>query len=60
MRVSAYRNVGVVSGRAELKGKNKDRDLSGTYQYTRVWMKQPHGDWQVIAFSAVRATAPEK
>jgi ketosteroid isomerase-like protein len=53
MKVRAYPNVAVVNARAELKGRIDERDISGAYQYTRVWLKTPSG-WQVIAFHASR------
>lgn len=53
MKVRAYANVAVVNARAELKGKIADRDISGSYRYTRVWLKTPAG-WRVIAFQASR------
>ncbi|MFB3916995.1 MAG: nuclear transport factor 2 family protein [Terriglobales bacterium] len=51
--ISQGPNVVVINARATVKGKFNDRDISGAYRYTRVWVKRG-GNWQVIAFQISR------
>jgi hypothetical protein len=58
MKVRGYGpNLVVVNARADLKGRIQDRDISGAYRYTRVWVKQA-GSWRMVAFQASRLAAP--
>lgn len=52
-------NVVVINARAVVKGKFDDRDISGNYRYTRVWIKQG-SKWLAIAFQASPEMATAK
>jgi ketosteroid isomerase-like protein len=53
VRVRVYGEAAVVTGRATLKARVKDLDLSGQYRYVRVYARQ-EGRWQVVAYQATR------
>jgi ketosteroid isomerase-like protein len=53
VRVRVYGEAAVVTGRAALKARVKDLDLSGQYRYVRVYARQ-EGRWQVVAYQATR------
>lgn len=47
-QVHHYGDCAVVTVKAELVGTYNDQAFSGTYRYTRVWLKR-HNRWQVVA-----------
>ncbi len=52
-KVRVYGDTAVVTSRVELAGTNGDRDISGTYRYTRVYNKRS-GSWKIVSFEASR------
>lgn len=48
LKVHAYGDAAVVTGRSTVKGKDGGKDISGQYRYTRVYVKQ-QGKWQLVA-----------
>ena len=53
VRVRVYGEAAVVTGRATLKARVRDLDLSGQYRYVRVYARQDRR-WQVVAYQATR------
>ena len=53
IQVRVYDNAAVVTGRATVKSRFKDQDLSGRYRYTRVYVRQ-QGRWRIVAYQATR------
>ena len=53
VKVRVYGDTAVVTSRAELKGTNGGKDMSGTYHYTRVYIKRLN-QWQIVSFEATR------
>ena len=51
MVVRVFGNTAVVTGRADVKGKNLGEDFSGPYRFTRVWIKRT-GQWQTVSYQA--------
>jgi len=51
MVVRVFGNTAVVTGRADVKGKDLGQDFSGPYRFTRVWIKRA-GQWQVVSYQA--------
>lgn len=49
--VRLYGNTAIVTGRADVKGKDLGEDFSGPYRYTRVWVKR-NGQWQTASYQA--------
>ena len=52
IKVSVFEKTAVVTGRATLKSRYEDQDLSGRYRFTRVYYKRDA--WQIIAYQATR------
>ncbi len=51
MVVRVFGNTAVVTGRADVKGKDLGEDFSGPYRFTRIWIKQ-NGRWQTVSYQA--------
>lgn len=51
MVVRVFGNTAVVTGRADVKGKDLGEDFSGPYRFTRVWVKRS-GQWQAVSYQA--------
>ena len=51
MVVRVFGNTAVVTGRADVKGKDLGEDFSGPYRFTRVWIKR-NGQWQAVSYQA--------
>jgi ketosteroid isomerase-like protein len=57
IKVHAYGDTAVVTGRQTVKGQDNGKDLSGQFRYTRVYVKQ-QGRWQIVATQTVRIPEP--
>jgi ketosteroid isomerase-like protein len=55
IKVRIYGDTAVVTSRADLVGKNGDRDISGRYRYTRVYSNRD-GQWRIVSFEASRVS----
>lgn len=55
--VRSYGNTAIVSARWTIKGSAGDRDFSGDYRETNVWVKKG-GRWQVVATQVGRVKQP--
>jgi ketosteroid isomerase-like protein len=53
-KVRFYGQTALVTSRAEVSGTTPDGDISGSYRYTRVYVRGDHGDWKVVSFEASR------
>jgi ketosteroid isomerase-like protein len=53
IKVRIYGDTAVVTSKAELVGKDGDRDISGRYRYTRVYSNRM-GQWRIVSFEASR------
>jgi hypothetical protein len=51
MVVRVFGNTAVVTGRADVKGKDLGQDFSGPYRFTRVWIKRGN-QWQAVSYQA--------
>jgi len=49
--VRLYGNTAIVTGRADVKGKDLGEDFSGPYRFTRVWVKR-NGQWLAASYQA--------
>ena len=52
IEVKLYDKTAVVTGRATIKSRYQELDLSGQYRFTRIYLKRE--DWQIIAYQATR------
>src|ERR1700761_2212454 len=59
IKVRIYGDTAVVTSRADVVGKNGDRDVSGRYRYTRVYSNKD-GQWRIVSFEASRVAGPDE
>ena len=52
IKVRVYGETAIVTGRATLKSRYANQDLSGQYRFTRVYFKP--GNWKIVAYQATR------
>jgi len=57
-RVRFYGTTALVTSQAEVSGKSAQGDFSGTYRYTRVYVRNAQGKWKVVSFEASRVREP--
>jgi ketosteroid isomerase-like protein len=57
-RVRFYGTTALVTSQAEVSGKNANGDFSGTFRYTRVYVRNAQGKWKVVSFEASRVREP--
>ena len=55
--VKVYGNIAVMAGRLTIKGRYKDRDISGQYSYTNVLGRQQQERWRIVASHAAHIAA---
>jgi ketosteroid isomerase-like protein len=53
-KVRFYGSTALVTSRAEVVGTGPAGDISGSYRYTRVYVRNPSGVWQIVSFEASR------
>jgi ketosteroid isomerase-like protein len=57
-KIRLYGSTALVTSRAEVSGSGPDGDLSGSYRYTRVYVKDEHGVWRIVSFEASKISQP--
>jgi len=55
-KIRVYGTTALVTSRAEVAGSGPDGNFSGSYRYTRVYVKDVHGAWRIVSFEASRIT----
>ncbi|MDR3725453.1 MAG: nuclear transport factor 2 family protein [Terracidiphilus sp.] len=53
-KVHFYGTTAVVTSRAEVTATAGDKDISGSYRYIRVYVRDARGVWKVVSFEASR------
>jgi ketosteroid isomerase-like protein len=53
-KVRFYGTTAVVTSLAEAQGTNADHDFSGSFRYTRVYVRDAQGAWKIVSFEASR------
>jgi ketosteroid isomerase-like protein len=53
-KVRFYGTTAVVTSIAKVDGVTPEGDLSGSYRYTRVYVRDPQGKWKIVSFEASR------
>lgn len=53
-KVRFYGTTALVTSVAEVSGTTIDGELSGSYRYTRVYVRDEHGKWKIVSFEANR------
>jgi ketosteroid isomerase-like protein len=57
-KVRFYGMTALVTSRAEVNGTGPEGDLSGSYRYTRVYVRDERGVWRIVSFEANRIREP--
>jgi ketosteroid isomerase-like protein len=57
-KIRLYGTTALVTSRAEVTATGPDGDVSGSYRYTRVYVRDPHGAWRIVSFEANRIREP--
>jgi ketosteroid isomerase-like protein len=57
-RVRFYGTTALVTSRADVSGTNGGADFSGSYRYTRVYVRDAQGKWKIVSFEASRIREP--
>ena len=53
-KIRVYGATAVVTSVAELTGGKSDAEVTGRYRYTRVYVRNPQGQWKIVSFEASR------
>jgi len=59
-KVRFYGQTALVTSRAEVSGTTPEGDITGSYRYTRVYVKNDHGAWKIVSFEASRIRNSEE
>ena len=59
-KIRLYGKTALVTSRAEVSGTGPDGNMSGSYRYTRVYVKDARGVWRIVSFEASRIREPEE
>ena len=57
-KIRLYGTTALVTSRAEVAATGPDGDISGSFRYTRVYVKDPRGVWRIVSFEASRIKQP--
>ncbi len=57
-KIRLYGTTALVTSRAEVTATGSDGSISGSYRYTRVYVKDAHGAWHIVSFEASRIREP--
>ena len=58
-KVRFYGTTALVTSFAEVAGSNADgEDISGSFRYTRVYVRNAQGKWKIVSFEASRIRQP--
>lgn len=57
-KVRFYGATAVVNSIAQVDGVTPEGNISGSYRYTRVYVRDLHGKWKIVSFEASRIREP--
>jgi len=57
-KIRMYGSTALVTSRAEVNATSPEGEISGSYRYTRVYVKDAHGVWRIVSFEASRIREP--
>lgn len=57
-KVRFYGTTALVTSRAEVSGATPSGDLSGSFLYTRVYVRDQRGAWKIVSFEISRIRSP--
>lgn len=58
-KVRFYGRTALVTSTADVEGTSPDGNISGSYRYTRVYVRDLQGSWKIVSFEASRIRRPE-
>jgi ketosteroid isomerase-like protein len=53
-KVRFYGQTALVTSRAEVSGSTPEGDISGSFRYTRVYVRDESGHWKIVSFEVSR------
>ena len=53
-KVRFYGQTALVTSRADVTGSTGEGNISGSYRFTRVYVRDGHGDWKIVSFEVSR------
>ena len=53
-KVRFYGKTAVVTSIAEVQGTNAEGDMTGSFRYTRVYVRDAQGKWKIVSFESSR------
>jgi ketosteroid isomerase-like protein len=59
-KVRFYGATALVTSIAEVKATTPEGDISGSYRYTRVYVRDEKGAWKIVSFEASRIRNPDQ
>lgn len=59
-KVRFYGRTALVTSQAEVEGTTPEGDISGSYRYTRVYVRDAQGNWKIVSFEASRIRNPDE
>jgi ketosteroid isomerase-like protein len=57
-KIRVYGTTALVTSRADVAGTGPEGDMSGSYRYTRVYVRDARGLWRIVSFEASRIREP--
>jgi ketosteroid isomerase-like protein len=57
-KIRVYGTTALVTSRADVTGTGPEGNMSGSYRYTRVYVKDARGVWRIVSFEASRIREP--
>ena len=57
-KVRFYGKTALVTSRAEVDGNAGEGDISGSFRFTRVYVRDGAGGWKIVSFEASRIRPP--
>jgi ketosteroid isomerase-like protein len=57
-KVRFYGNTALVTSLAQVQGTTPDGEVSGSFRYTHVYVRNPQGQWKIVSFEASRIRQP--
>jgi ketosteroid isomerase-like protein len=57
-KIRFYGTTAVVTSQASVQATTPDGDVSGSFRYTRVYVRDAQGKWKIVSFEASRVRQP--
>lgn len=57
-KVRLYGKTALVTSRAEVQGTSPEGDISGSFRYTRVYVRDGQGKWKIVSFESSKIHQP--